>query len=76
MTIACEDIIIQLQQCHESSFARYFGQCNSIKRELSACFRDERFARQKQNQSFGRERKAKVEARWKEVEVVDDEPAS
>lgn len=38
----CEDVIAALKACHESTWQKYTGGCNSIKRALDACFKMEK----------------------------------
>lgn len=62
----CYDLIVALQTCHASSFlARFNGECNGVKHDLSMCLRAERLERQRSNQKIAKERNRKAEEAWK-----------
>ncbi|KAE8207356.1 hypothetical protein CF327_g7359 [Tilletia walkeri] len=65
----CGDLIQALNECHARSWlARLTGECNSIKSELTLCLRAERIERTKRNNESAKERQAKKEQAWKEIE--------
>ncbi|CAD6941631.1 unnamed protein product, partial [Tilletia caries] len=67
----CGDIIKVLNECHARSWvARLTGECNGIKSELTQCLRAERIERTQRNNAAGKERQAKKEQVWKEIEEV------
>jgi COX assembly protein 2 len=46
----CEEQVQALVRCHEErNVAKWFGACNDVKRELSACLREEKKLRVKLN---------------------------
>ena len=65
----CLELINQLEDCHKAGFlARFNGQCNDIKKELTLCLRAERLARQRVNQEKAKQRNAKAQVAWQEIE--------
>ncbi|KAF8516958.1 hypothetical protein BU17DRAFT_50396, partial [Hysterangium stoloniferum] len=67
---ACRDFIKALEACHAEWWgARYFGSCNKVKNELNLCFRKERLRRAAQNREVSKERRTRIEAAWKELEM-------
>ncbi|BFZ53767.1 hypothetical protein PYCC9005_000798 [Savitreella phatthalungensis] len=65
----CLELINALEECHKAGFlARFGGQCNGIKKDLTLCLRAERLERQRVNQGKAAERKRKADAAWAELE--------
>jgi COX assembly protein 2 len=58
-----------LEECHAQGFLRrVFGQCNEAKRNLNKCLREARLARTRENHEKAKERNAKVQDAWKEID--------
>ncbi|GJJ12297.1 hypothetical protein Clacol_006538 [Clathrus columnatus] len=69
-TPVCRDFIRALEQCHAEWWgARFFGSCNTAKRELNMCLRNERITRAAKNREVSKERRERTEAAWKQLEV-------
>ena len=67
---ACEDVVRALEECHERSLGlRIFGLCNEAKVEVNKCLRAARQAKQAQNRERAKQERAKVEARWREIDM-------
>ncbi|KAI9228965.1 MAG: cytochrome c oxidase biogenesis protein Cmc1-like protein [Piptocephalis tieghemiana] len=65
----CVEVIRKLNECHKQSFwARLTGQCNPVKDELNACLTREFNAKRKANAKSAKERRERVEAKWKEIQ--------
>ena len=59
-----------LEECHAQGFLhRVFGGCNEAKRNLNKCLRQARLERTKENHEKAREKNAKVQQAWKEIDA-------
>ena len=68
--LACEDVVRMLEECHERSLAlRIFGLCNEAKSNVNKCLGAARFDKQAQNRERARAERAKIEARWREIDM-------
>ena len=67
---ACEDVIRLLEECHERRLIyRVFGVCNEAKVNVNKCLRAARVDRSEQNRREAKEKRAKVEATWKDIDM-------
>lgn len=58
-----------LEECHSKGFIhKALGQCNDIKRQVNACFAEERKAKTKAHREVAMEKRKKTEATWREIE--------
>ena len=58
-----------LDECHARGFLyKVWGGCNDAKRAVNKCLRAERLERTKQNREQAKEKRAKLEARWREID--------
>ncbi|CAG8433995.1 495_t:CDS:2 [Scutellospora calospora] len=68
---SCVDVILRLEECHRSSiFKKFFGGCNSIKRELNECLTAEYQVKRLKNAEEAKERRKRVEAMWKDIDEM------
>ncbi|GFZ49552.1 hypothetical protein JCM24511_07672 [Saitozyma sp. JCM 24511] len=67
--LVCADLILALEQCHAQGILyRWTGGCNAEKKALGACLRKERIDRTTRNREAAKERTAKKQAVWAELE--------
>ena len=60
-----------LDECHAQGFLhKMTGMCNDAKREVNKCLRAERLERTAKNREKAKEKRARIERIWKEI---DDE---
>jgi COX assembly protein 2 len=60
-----------LDECHARGFLwKAAGMCSNLKHEVNMCLRAERLDRTRINREIAKEKRAKYEAKWKEI---DDE---
>ena len=58
-----------LDECHARGFIhKLFGGCNDAKRDVNACLRAERLERQAKNREAAKQKRARIEAVWKEID--------
>jgi COX assembly protein 2 len=69
----CQEYIQKLIACHEEHpWAKFFGTCNEVKRDLDQCFRVEKERMRKENARIARERRAKfLDALEKEGQSIN-----
>lgn len=61
-----------LDECHARGFLyKALGGCNSIKTEVNKCLSTERGKKSKKNRETGLERRARIEAVWKQMDEGD-----
>lgn len=61
-----------LDECHARGFLyKALGGCNEIKREVNKCLSGERVKKSKRNRESGLERRARIEAVWKQMDEGD-----
>ncbi|KAI9145776.1 hypothetical protein BKA69DRAFT_1049551 [Paraphysoderma sedebokerense] len=66
----CEDIIQQLQKCHETAgLKKYLGWCNSVKYELNRCLTADYKRKRLENSEKAKERRSKAEQAWKDLNL-------
>lgn len=60
-----------LDECHARGFLhKVLGNCNDAKRDVNKCLRAERLERTARNREKAKEKKARIQRVWKEI---DDE---
>ncbi|KAF3907187.1 hypothetical protein ABW21_db0208857 [Orbilia brochopaga] len=65
----CLDVMIALEECHARGFIhKALGQCNDIKRQVNACFAEERKAKTKAHRDVAMEKRRQTQALWKDIE--------
>ncbi|KAF8922990.1 hypothetical protein EDD21DRAFT_55139 [Dissophora ornata] len=66
--ISCEDIILQLDQCHnENVLNRFLGRCNSFKQAMNECLQAEFDINRKKHFEKSKAKRMKVEEAWKDM---------
>lgn len=61
-----------LDECHARGFLfKAVGGCNSIKTEVNKCLASERGKKSQRNRETGLERRARIEAVWKQFDEGD-----
>jgi COX assembly mitochondrial protein 2 len=61
-----------LDECHARGFLyKAVGGCNSIKTEVNKCLASERGRKSQRNRETGLERRARIEAVWKQFDEGD-----
>ena len=59
-----------LEECHTRGFFySAIGMCNDVKREVNKCLRAERLDRTAKNREKAKKERARLEAKWKEVDA-------
>jgi COX assembly protein 2 len=59
-----------LDECHERGFLwKAMGMCNEAKRNVNKCLRAERLERTRQNREAAKVKRAKIEAKWAEIDA-------
>ncbi|CAI6284300.1 unnamed protein product [Periconia digitata] len=67
----CADVIAILDECHARGFMwKVLGNCTTAKHNVNMCLRAQRLERTRLNREEAREKRAKIEKVWKEI---DDE---
>ncbi|KAF9317896.1 hypothetical protein BG000_002431 [Podila horticola] len=63
--ITCEDLIVQLDQCHQESILnRYLGRCNKLKLAMNDCLQAEFDHNRKIHFEKAKEKRRKLEEAW------------
>ncbi|OQO00532.1 hypothetical protein B0A48_13882, partial [Cryoendolithus antarcticus] len=66
----CEEIMTALEDCHARGFMwKAIGMCSSLKEDVNKCLRAERLARTAENRERAKEKKAKIQAVWAEIDA-------
>lgn len=59
-----------LEECHARGFLwKSMGMCSEAKRAVNRCLRSERLERTKQNREVAKEKRAKIEKVWAEIDA-------
>ncbi|KAI9669356.1 MAG: hypothetical protein M1831_000392 [Alyxoria varia] len=65
----CEEVMNALEECHAQGFLwKVAGMCNGAKEDLNKCLRAERLERQARNREKARENRAKLQAKFDEID--------
>ncbi|KAJ1331251.1 COX assembly mitochondrial protein 2 [Microdochium nivale] len=68
-TIACEEVIAVLEECHARGFLwKSLGMCSSAKRDVTLCLRAERVKRTATNREAAKVKREKVKAVWADID--------
>ena len=68
-TIGCDQVMSALEECHAQGFLhKVLGNCNSAKMEVNKCLRAERLERTVKNREKAKEKKARIQKVWKEID--------
>ncbi|KAK4168537.1 cytochrome c oxidase biogenesis protein Cmc1-like protein [Cladorrhinum sp. PSN259] len=67
--LACEDLMVALEECHAKGFVwKSMGMCNDQKELLAACLKTERYKMQATNRNGVADKKDKIRQKWKEID--------
>lgn len=68
----CALEIDALKTCHAAHPAlKFLGVCNADKKALTLCLRAERLARAGANMQESKEKKARLQAKWREIDAQE-----
>ncbi|ORZ02759.1 hypothetical protein BCR43DRAFT_482112 [Syncephalastrum racemosum] len=71
----CFDVILALEQCHEAGLLNKFtGACNDKKKAVDQCLKEEFLAQRAVNKVKSKEKRAKLEKIWKDMEEPPSTP--
>ncbi|KAJ1833303.1 Respiratory chain complex assembly or maintenance protein [Coemansia sp. RSA 2711] len=70
----CIELVERLNTCHvEHNWAKFFGKCNALSEALNRCLGEEFEVRRRRQLVEARARRARIGARWKQMD--DDDQA-
>ncbi|KAJ2778497.1 Respiratory chain complex assembly or maintenance protein [Coemansia javaensis] len=73
----CVELAERLHACHvEHKWAKFFGKCNALSEALNQCLGSEFEVRRKKQLVEARARRARIEAKWREMSDDDREHAA
>ncbi|KAI4744002.1 hypothetical protein E4T50_05576 [Aureobasidium sp. EXF-12298] len=66
----CEEVMNALEECHARGFLwKSMGMCTNAKHQVNMCLRAERLERTRQNREVAKEKRAKLESVWAEIDA-------
>ncbi|CAC9886158.1 unnamed protein product [Aureobasidium pullulans] len=66
----CEEVMNALEECHARGFLwKSMGMCTKAKHQVNMCLRAERLERTRQNREVAKEKRAKIESVWAEIDA-------
>jgi len=66
----CEDVMRALEECHARGFIhKMLGGCTNAKEDVNMCLRAARLERTAANRERAKDRNARVQARWNEIDA-------
>ena len=70
MPVGCEEVMKILEECHAIGFMhKVLGNCTKAKKDVNMCLRAARLERTAKNREQAKEKRAKYEEKWKEIDV-------
>lgn len=68
-TLACEDVMNALEECHAKGFLwKSMGMCSNTKHEVNSCLRAERLKRTATNREIAKAKREKINKAWADIE--------
>ncbi|GAB7341722.1 hypothetical protein MBLNU457_g0060t1 [Dothideomycetes sp. NU457] len=66
----CAEVMEALDECHAKGFLwKSMGMCTSAKNAVNMCLRAERLKRTEKNREEAKLKRAKIEAKWADIEA-------